>query len=194
MTELSRYHPVLVAFHWLIAVMIVSMLAFGFAWIAQQPSIDRQMIGALSWHMAGGAVIFLLMACRFIARLWTEHPTKASIGHRWLDRLASLSHFGFYVLILLITATGVATALLSNLAGVALGGSADAIPSTLMPYPTFAAHALLATALAILIVVHILAALYHQFFKKDDLLKRMSFSGGKQSAGTEVDRHSQIIQ
>jgi cytochrome b561 len=53
-------------------------------------------------------------------------------------------------------------------------GSGD-LPSSFTIYPTFLAHALLATILANLIVLHALAALYHQFVRKDSLFRRMFF-------------------
>jgi cytochrome b561 len=49
------------------------------------------------------------------------------------------------------------------------------LPDSFAVFPTFRAHAALATLLAILIVVHIAAALYHQFVLKDGLFRRMWF-------------------
>jgi cytochrome b561 len=42
-----------------------------------------------------------------------------------------------------------------------------------MIYPTFVAHFYIATLLVGLIVLHVLAAFYHQFVRKDGLLRRM---------------------
>jgi cytochrome b561 len=42
-------------------------------------------------------------------------------------------------------------------------------------FPSFRAHAVLATLLAILIAVHVAAALYHQFVLQDGLFRRMWF-------------------
>jgi cytochrome b561 len=42
-------------------------------------------------------------------------------------------------------------------------------------FPTFQAHAVLATLLAILIAGHIAAALYHQFVVEDGVFRRMWF-------------------
>jgi hypothetical protein len=44
-----------------------------------------------------------------------------------------------------------------------------------MIYPTFVAYVLFALLLVGFIILHVLAALYHQFVKKDVLLLRMSF-------------------
>jgi cytochrome b561 len=42
-------------------------------------------------------------------------------------------------------------------------------------YPTFVAHGYLALLLVGCIVLHVLAALYHQFVRKDRLFRRMWF-------------------
>jgi cytochrome b561 len=53
-------------------------------------------------------------------------------------------------------------------------------------FPSFRAHAALATLLAVLIAVHVVAALYHQFVLKDGLFRRMWF--GKRTIGPAKDR------
>jgi len=52
-------------------------------------------------------------------------------------------------------------------------GSGDPLPPSFLVYPTFAAHGVIAALLVGLIVLHLLAALYHQFVRKDGLLRRM---------------------
>ncbi|MGB7541526.1 MAG: cytochrome b/b6 domain-containing protein, partial [Burkholderiales bacterium] len=42
-------------------------------------------------------------------------------------------------------------------------------------YPTRVAHGAIATLLAAFIALHVLAAFYHQFVRKDSLLQRMLF-------------------
>jgi cytochrome b561 len=49
------------------------------------------------------------------------------------------------------------------------------LPDSLVTLPTFQAHAALSLLLSALIVVHVAAALYHQFVLKDGLLARMGF-------------------
>ena len=51
----------------------------------------------------------------------------------------------------------------------------EPLPNTFAVAPTFQAHAVLATLLAILIAAHIAAALYHQFVLKDGLFRRVWF-------------------
>jgi cytochrome b561 len=173
MKQVSRYHPALVTLHWALAVLIVAALALGFFAFAVMPNSDPQKIGVLQAHMAGGMLILALMVVRFVVRIWTSRPPDATTGYPLLDRLAPISHYGFYVLVVLMAGTGCATALLAGLPAIVFGGSGDPLPPSFLIYPTFAAHGVIAALLVGLIVLHLLAALYHQFVRKDGLLRRM---------------------
>jgi cytochrome b561 len=89
-----------------------------------------------------------------------------------LDRLASIAHASLYVIVFLMIATGWTTGWLISGVFQPDGGP---LPDNFAVFPTFQAHAALATLLAILIAAHIAAALYHQFVLKDGLFRRMWF-------------------
>jgi cytochrome b561 len=133
-------------------------------------------------HMAGGMLILALMCIRFIVRMRTSRPAGATTGYPLLDRVAPITHYGFYVLVLLMAGTGYTTAILAGLPEIVFGGSGAPLPSTFMIYPTFVAHGSIAALLAGFIILHVLAALYHQFVRKDGLFRRMFF--GRREAGT----------
>ncbi len=186
MKPVSRYHPLLVTLHWLLAVLIIAALTIGFFFLAAMPNSDPRKIGILLLHMAAGMLILVLMGIRFIVRLRTARPASATTGYPLLDRLAPISHYGFYLLVLLMVATGYATAILAGLNRIVFQGSGDPLPPSFTIYPTFVAHALLATVLAGAIVLHTLAACYHQLVRKDGLLRRMLF--GRRFAATGPDQ------
>jgi cytochrome b561 len=128
MRQVSRYHPVLVMLHWLLAVLIVGAVALGFFGLAATPNTDPRKVVILEVHMAGGMLILALMVIRFIVRLWTARPVEATTGRPLLDRLASVSHWGFYVLVLVMVGTGYATGILAGLPAIVFGGSGDPLP------------------------------------------------------------------
>ena len=169
----SRYHPLLATLHWLLAVLIIAMLCIGFLVLAPMPSADPQWIGILLVHMSIGMAILALMVARFIVRIRTSRPADATTGYPRLDRLAPIIHYGFYVLVLLMVGSGYATAILAGLNKSVFQGSGDPLPPDFSIYPTFVAP--LAALLAGFIVLHVLAALFHQFVLKDGLLRRMLF-------------------
>lgn len=175
MNPVVRYHPVLFALHWVLALLIIGALAVGFFWLAATPDTDPQKIGILRVHMAGGMLIVALMAVRLIVRLRTERPPRATTGHPRLDRLAPVLHQGFYLLVFLMVGSGFATAIIAGLNEIVFGPPGLPLPPTLSIYPTFVAHGVLAVVLAGFIVLHVLAALYHHFVRKDGLFRRMLF-------------------
>jgi cytochrome b561 len=168
----SRYQPVLVALHWLVALMIIGLLCLGFFVLANMPNTDPKKLDILVWHMAGGMFVLVLMILRSIIRRWSARPATATTGSPLLDRLASIAHYSFYVIVFLMIATGWFTGWL--ISGV-FQPNGEPLPDSFAVFPTFRAHAVLATLLAILIVVHIAAAFYHQLVLKDGLFRRMWF-------------------
>lgn len=184
MRQVSRYHPLLVTLHWLLASLIVAALCLGFFGLAMMPNADPRKIAILRLHMAGGMLILALMVIRFIVRLWTARPAKATTGHPLLDRLAPISHYGFYVLVLLMVGTGYSTGILAGLPAIVFGGSGEPLPPSFTIYPTWVAHGYIAALLVGLIVLHVLAAFYHQFVRKNGVFRRMFF-GQRPSAPAE---------
>jgi cytochrome b561 len=171
----SRYHPLLVALHWLLAALIIVMLCAGFLLLAPMPNIDPRKIGILLVHMSLGILILGLTVIRFLVRLATAKPADATTGYAALDRTARFVHHGFYLLVVLMAGSGLATAILAGLNRSVFQKTGEALPATFDAYPTFAAHFYLALILAGLIVLHVAAALYHQFARGDQLLRRMWF-------------------
>ncbi|PRC92048.1 cytochrome b [Solimicrobium silvestre] len=165
----SRYQPVLVALHWLIALMIIGLMCVGFFVLEEMPNIDPKKLDILKLHMAGGMFVFVLMILRVIIRTTSARPAPAESGSPRLNRLASITHLSLYVIVFLMIATGFST-------GYVIRGAFQpngALPDTFSVLPTFQAHAILATLLALLITGHVVAALYHHFVLKNGLFQRM---------------------
>jgi cytochrome b561 len=173
--QVSRYHPLLVVLHWLLAIMIIAMLLVGFFVLAPMPNSAPQKIQILLVHMSVGMLILALMLVRFITRMLTAKPKDATTGSPLLDRIARVVHYGFYLLVLLMVASGYATAIIAGLNKTVFQGSGDPLPASFAIYPSFIAHGYAALLLAGLIALHVLAALYHQFVRKDGLFGRMLF-------------------
>lgn len=168
----SRYQPVLIALHWLLALMIVGLLCLGFFVLANMPNTDPGKLDILVWHMASGMFVLVLMILRLVIRIWSARPAPATADSSLLDRLASITHYSLYGLVFLMIITGWSTGWLISGAFQSHG---EPLPDTFTVFPTFRAHAALATLLAILIAGHLSAALYHQFVLKDGLFRRMWF-------------------
>ena len=175
MPGVTRYHPVLVPLHWLLAVLILGALAVGFFVLEPMANTAPGKVDVLRLHMAGGMLVLALMSVRLVVRVLTVGAAPAATPYPVLDRLAPLARIAFYVLIVLMVATGYATGLIAGLPDIVFGRSGAPLPATFEQYPTFIAHGLLAGLLATLVAVYVLAALYHQFRRHDEPFRRMGF-------------------
>jgi cytochrome b561 len=172
---MQRYHPLLVALHWLMALMILLALAAGGLVLANMPPDSPEKVQGLGGHMIFGMAIGVLLILRLVTRTRSTHPPRAETGNEMLDRIGRWTHWGFYALIAGMVLTGLATALGAGLFPIVYGAAAETLPPDLAAMPTRIAHGLIATILVALIALHLAAALYHQFVLKDGLLRRMWF-------------------
>jgi cytochrome b561 len=171
----TRYHPALVTLHWLLALLIVVMLCVGWLVLDDMSNTDPAKLNILELHMAVGMTILLLILIRALTRWRTQKPENAQTGYPLLDRLGRIVHYSFYVVVIVMALSGLSTAIVTGLNRSVFQRDGEPLPANFDDYPTFNVHSFFATVLAILIVLHIAAALYHQFIRKDRLLSRMWF-------------------
>ncbi|MCL4531283.1 MAG: cytochrome b/b6 domain-containing protein [Chloroflexi bacterium] len=148
-SKASRYHPISVILHWAVVLLMFAAVLFA----------GDDGGGNLGLHTLVGGIILALMLIRFAMRWIVKQPEWASTGNSFLDLVGKLTHFALYFFTFSILATGAFLFLNGGQGGFLIG--------------TF--HALSWFALFLLIVLHVGAAFYHQFFIKDNLLGRMWF-------------------
>lgn len=171
----TRYHPALVALHWLLALGLIFALSMGTLSLDKLPNASPDKIGALRGHMIVGVVLAGLMLVRLITRLKSATPPAASTGSGALDLLGRVVHAGLYLAVFLMAASGAATAFLADLPQIVFFGSGQPLLEDFRHLWPRSVHGLMAKVLMALIVLHVIGALFHQFRLKDRLLSRMWF-------------------
>lgn len=171
----SRYHGVLVALHWLLGLMIIVGLVMGILVVEQTPNADPAKVDILRNHMVNGMLIGVLMVLRLIVRVRTAHPPHATTGMAWADAIAPWTHWALYLLAFVMVASGFAMSFMAGLPGIVFEGNGQALPESFDVYWPRAVHGIAAKLLIALVVLHVVAALYHQFVKGDGLFRRMWF-------------------
>jgi cytochrome b561 len=184
--SVTRYHPILVALHWILALFVLAALGLGAFVMVKIPNDDPMKFEALRSHMLGGTLILILMLVRLLVRARTEHPVPPSAGNQVLDKLSWLSHRLLYVAVLGQAISGLAMALQSDLPHIVFAGGK--LPHDFWIYPTRWMHYLFSRMLMALIALHIAGALYHTLLLRDGLLKRMLF--GRRQVGTKQPANS----
>ena len=102
----ARYHPALVALHWLVALVIAAPLVFGARHLASMENTDPMKVSGLQVHIGVGLLVGCMMLARAMIRLRTRRPAPATSGSALLDRLAWASHRLLYLAVLGQVATG----------------------------------------------------------------------------------------
>lgn len=178
MSTPSRYHPFLVALHWLLALMLLVALFMGSTVLENTPNSDPNKLFSLKAHMSAGMAIGVLMLIRLFVRWKTAKPAAATTGMAWADALAKPMHAVLYVLVFAMVASGMGIALLAGLPDIVFGG-VGTLPENFRNLPPRAVHGVVAKLLMLAIAAHLAAALYHQFVRKDGLLSRMGLGRGR---------------
>ena len=179
-TTVKRYHPALVSLHWLVALLIFATVLFAGEEGEGGPALSIGGLPPIGIHMILGMTTLALLSIRLLVRWFTKHPDWASTGTPFLDLIGKLTHFGLYFFTFSITITGIVMASQRGLLARVLGiGTAATRSFGSRGFSLGAFHGLSWSLLFLLILLHIGAALYHQFFKKDNLLGRMWY--GKQA-------------
>jgi len=171
----DTYSSTAIALHWLIAALMVSGFTLG--WVMTSiHGITPAKLRYVSWHKWIGVTVFALATVRILWRATHRAPALPRSMPRWQRAGAHLGHALLYVLMIAIPVTGYLFSVASNVPVVYLG--IVPLPRLIAPDPTLkvifkTAHLILNYSLAVLVVVHVGAALKHQWVDRDGLLARM---------------------
>lgn len=177
---MTRYHPLLVGLHWVLAIFILMSLIMGSFILSETPNSDPSKLFGLRMHMSVGGLILVLMIVRLVTRVRTEQPPHADIGNALLNRIGVATHWLLYLVVILMCASGIGISITAGLPDIVFFGSGEPLPESFDDLAPRTAHGILARVLMLLVLAHISAALIHQFIRKDSLFSRMWF--GKRQA------------
>ncbi len=172
---MTRYHPALVVLHWLLAILIIGALIMGSQVLAETPNDDPSKLTSLMLHMIIGITILVLMTIRVITKLMTAKPPHADTGNAVLNRAGVWTHWAFYALVFVMGASGIAISIQAGLPAIVFGGSGDPLPVSFGEFTPRRVHGIVSKLLALLILAHVVAGIYHQVILRDGLFARMWF-------------------
>ena len=181
----TRYHGLVVAMHWLVALLVVANLAAGLLVLEAIPNDDPQKPEVLRLHMATGLAILILMAVRLIARIFTKSPPSPheSAPLRWLARL---NHWALYLVVIAMLSTGLGMAQMGDLFPL-LEGAGVTLPASFEELPPYAGHVLFSSVLIALVALHLGGVIYHHA-RGENLLARMWFGSRRKGDGPVLGR------
>lgn len=169
-----RYSTAAVVLHWLIAALLLAQVYVGFTFheMPRGPARGEWFM----WHKTIGAAILLLALIRLSVRLMRKPPPFPADVAPWRASAASWLHRFLYLMLILLPLTGLAAVSWRGPEVELLGGLAiPSIPGvTEESHEIFEeAHEILVWATIVMLVGHVLAALYWQFGDRGPVANRM---------------------
>jgi len=168
----NRYGVMAIFLHWLLAVIIIGLIALGL-YMTNLP-ISFEKLKLYGWHKEYGLIALVLVIIRLIWRLINITP---QLSLPLLEKLAARTvHWAFYVFLFAMPITGW---LITSAAGLpASFFGLFVLPNLITPNKDLLVlfqelHKWLGYGLIATIVLHASAALKHHFINKDDILRRM---------------------
>ena len=156
----KRYNPFLVTLHWLTVILLL-----GAGFLAEDHGGSP-----INTHMILGALLLVVMLVRVIVRFTTKRPVWADTGNQLLNKLGELVHLGLYLAAFFILGMGALIAYNRNLFAYVMDSSATVVRRVGFIGEI---HQLGWIMVMGLLLLHVGAALYHQFIIKDNLMARM---------------------
>jgi len=170
----SRYSAVAQGFHWIIAGLIVTQ--FTLAWMAEDLPLGMHKLALLARHKSFGMTVLMLAVLRLLWRLFNR-PPELPAGMSKTERiLAKGTHVLFYILLFAMPLTGWLMSSAKNYSVSWFGRFTwpDLIGKNEQAFELLkTTHQTLSWLLFGIAILHILAALKHHFWNKDDVLRRM---------------------
>jgi len=170
----SDWGSVTRVFHWSMAALIAGQVILGKYAHELDPTPEK--LDLMMWHKSIGITLLFLVSLRLLWTLLNPRPNAVSTTRSWERMAAGLSHISLYALMFAIPLSGW------------LMNSAKNVPFSvyrLVPWPALIApdkalgeqleewHEGLASVMLAVLGVHILAALWHHFLRRDPVLLRM---------------------
>lgn len=180
----DRWGGVSQLLHWTTVVLILVIAYIGLTMGDLPNGPDK--IKTYALHKSIGLTILALVTLRVLWRLYAGAPHPVPGSPRWQERIASLTHFGIYVLLFAIPISGW---VVNSSAGFPLQWfglfNLPAIVERSHDLHEIAeeAHELMFWLLALMVAAHAGAAFYHHLFQQDATLARMLPRGWLKAPG-----------
>ena len=166
------YDTVARTLHWLVFGLLAAQVTIGWTMPHIRPGVPQE--GLVAWHLSVGALLMLVVLVRLAWRM--ARPASPAPMVRWERVLATLTHLLLYLLLIVIPVLGWAAAgffgYTVRLFGfITLPALADHTMS--WAHEAGDVHDVLTNVLLGVVGLHVLAAFWHYFVRRDRVLQRM---------------------
>ncbi len=170
----SSYGIIAKTLHWTVALLIITLLGVGLYMVSLPNGGDKWYFYDL--HKATGTVVLVLVLFRVYWRRTNEVPGLPKDMPAWQQIAARWTHYALLTLMVVFPVSGLLMSLMTghpvNFYGLFTIPAMAEEPG-LVAGVSYLLHTYLPYVFISIISLHVLAALYHHFFRKDNILRRM---------------------
>ena len=169
----SKYSKRTVTLHWLSSILIIALLVTGVNMEDAPHNMQTLMLNRA--HFSMGTLVFLLTLWRLVALLKDERAADLYPKGSFRNGLIKFVHYGFYVVILWMTISGLISIFVEGFVGPTISGDPSALPNmreTGMSV-VMISHHLVAKVVMLLLLLHLGGIVSHYIQKKENTLKRI---------------------
>ena len=166
---MKQYSKRTAVMHWLIFLLVVAAFFLGHE--VEEMQDTTQKLAMYPYHFILGNLVFLLVLVRIYFRKKDGEPAPAN-ANPLLNKIAALTHVLLNLSLMAVAISGFVTVVTSGLVDAFKTNDPDLVPN----FHEVAAkgfHELFIGVLVVLLALHVVATLYHQFIVKDNLLRRI---------------------
>jgi cytochrome b561 len=164
-------------FHWITAAFVFIMVPVGIYMVDRgaATNFDALTNTLYSNHKLAGFILLWIVVARLAYRFTKGAPPDEPTLEPWQKAASHLTHWGLYALLLIVPLLGWLGVSLYPALGIPGGLSLPGLvaPDQKMSETVFMFHKLGAILLALMVLAHIGAALFHHVIRKDNVLRRM---------------------
>lgn len=187
---LQTYGSVAKTFHWLIFLLVASLVAAGFVMTDMPVGPDKFRLYGI--HKSVGITVLVIVILRLGWKLTNISPLLPVTMKPWEKLAAKAGHLALYGLVMAMPLTGWAMSSAAGLPVSVFGWFT--LPDLVAPDNALKGifremHETLAWVLIVMVVLHVLAALLHHFYYRDNVLRRMLPYGENKNA-QDSDTHT----
>jgi len=174
MTQATGYTGTAKTLHWLIVALLIGQ--FIFAWTMPDIGRNTPVTTLISLHFTFGVIILAVAVVRLVWRVTHPEPKPLDGVPPWQVTSARVVHWLLYLLLFVVPGLGWLNASYRGMPIVMFGLELPKLLATRAPGWgwTGDVHGLLAEyGILTLVGLHVAAALYHYFIRRDGVLQRM---------------------
>jgi len=168
---MKQYSTRLAAIHWLTLLLFIAAFYYGHEMDETEIATTKMSLYPIHFLIGNIVLILTLVRAYFVHK--DGKPAPLESGSAKANKLSKTIHHLLYVLLIALPVSGIIMIFTTGVITAFEVNDASKLPD-LEKFTIHGIHGALVTLMLLVVALHALAALYHQFILKDNLIRRIA--------------------